>query len=488
MDISELSRRAFLGRSMTGIGSLALASLLNGDIWKSQAGAQGGIDGSSLGSRPSPLTPRPSAKRVIFLFMSGGPSHIDLFDPKPVLRAKHGQELPASVRGDQRFSANTQRQGRMPLVGSPFSFARQGRTGVEISELLPETSKIVDDIAIVRGMQTDSINHDPAVTFLLSGALQPGRPTIGSWVSYGLGSLNSNLPEFVVLLSGNGGQPLRARYWGNGFLPGNHQGVQLRSAGDPVLFVSNPPGMDGQSRRQLLDGLRDLNQLRLNALGDPEIATRIAAYEMAYRMQTSVPELMDIARESAATLEMYGAEPGRASFANNCLLARRLAERDVRFIQLYHRDWDHHSNLPRDLEEQCRLTDRPAAALIRDLKQRGLLEDTLVVWGGEFGRTAFCQGELTPNSFGRDHHSRCFTIWLAGGGVKPGLVLGKTDDFGCNVLEDPVHVHNLQATLLHCLGVDHARLTYRAQGRDFRLTDVGGEVVEKLLSNRKYGV
>jgi hypothetical protein len=423
----------------------------------------------------------PKARRIIFLFMSGGPSHIDLFDPKPRLRELQGQELPPSVRGDQRFSANTTRQGNFPLVGSPFEFARQGRAGAEISDLLPCTAEMVDDIAIVRSMRTDSVNHDPAVTFLLTGSLQTGRPSIGSWVSYGLGSLNRNLPEYVVLLSGSDGQPLRSRYWGNGFLPGGHQGVPLRSGGDPVLFVSNPPGMSDRSRRQLLDGLSELNHIRLEKVGDPEIATRINAYELAYRMQTSVPELMDISKEPAGVLEDYGAEPGRPSFAANCLLARRLAERDVRFIQLYHRDWDHHSNLPADLAKQCRLTDRPAAALVRDLKERGLLNDTLVIWGGEFGRTPFRQGEISAGQFGRDHHSGCFTMWLAGGGITPGLVLGKSDDFGFNILEDPVHVHDLQATILHCLGVDHEKLTYRSQGRDFRLTDVDGKVVEKLL-------
>ena len=470
--LQALTRRAFLGSSLTGIGGLALASLLRGEV-------------------PARVE-KPRAKRVIFLFMFGGPSHMDLFDPKPLLRELHGQELPASVRGNQRFSENTIRQGRLPLVGSPFAFARHGRTGAEVSELLPHTARIVDDIAIIRSMHTDSVNHDPAITCLLTGSLQPGRPTMGSWVSYGLGSLNRNLPEYVVLLSGGGGQPLRARYWGHGFLPGSHQGIQLRSGGDPVLFVANPRGMNAQNRRQVLDGLRELNQLRFDATGDPEITTRIQAYEMAYRMQTSVPDLMDISREPAGALEMYGARPGRPSFASNCLLARRLAERDVRFIQLYHRDWDHHGNLPTELRKQCLETDRPAAALIRDLKQRGLLDETLVIWGGEFGRTPFSQGPITPGSvgrigsnpsynFGRDHHPRCFTIWMAGGGIKPGTVLGQTDDFGFNILADPVHVHDLQATILHCLGVDHTRLTYRSQGRDFRLTDVEGQVVEKLL-------
>ena len=386
------------------------------------------------------------------------------------------------MRGDQRLSANTANQAELPLVGSPFGFTRRGKANVEISTLLPHTGQIVDDIALVRSLHTDSINHDPAITFLMTGGLQPGRPTLGSWVSYGLGSLNRSLPEYVVLLSGSGGQPLRSRFWGNGFLPSSHQGVEFRSGGDPVLYVRNPDGVSAQARRQVLDGIRELNQLQQGASGDPEIAARINTYEMAYRMQTSVPELMDISREPLPVRAMYGAEPGAATFANNCLLARRLIERDVRFVQLCHRDWDHHANLPSELEKQCRLTDRPAAALVRDLKQRGLLDDTLVIWGGEFGRTAFSQGKIAANNFGRDHHSRCFSIWMAGGGIKAGLTLGTTDELGYNVVADPVHVHDLQATILHCLGVDHTRLTYRSQGRDFRLTDVGGDVVSELLA------
>jgi hypothetical protein len=458
-----LTRRSFLCRSGISLGGLALASLLNGNL---------------LGAGPA-LAPR--ARRVIFLFMSGGPSHLDLFDPKPRLHDLEGQDLPGSFRQGQRFSANTNRMDRLRLVGSPFGFARHGRSGAVLSSLLPHTAQVADDIAIVRGMQTDEVNHDPAVTLLLTGHPQAGRPTLGSWISYGLGSLNRNLPEFVVLLSGGGGQPLRARFWGNGFLPGSHQGVQLRSGGDPVLYLSNPEGVSPAGRRQLLDGLRELNELRLGVTGDPEIATRIRSYELACRMQTSVPDLMDLAREPESVLRMYGAEPGRPSFAANCLLARRLAERDVRFIQLCHRDWDHHAGLPEGLQEQCRLTDRPAAALVRDLKQRGLLDETLVIWGGEFGRTAFVQGPFSTDGFGRDHHPRAFTMWLAGGGIKPGLSLGQTDELGYHVVEDPVHVHDLQATVLRCLGVDHERLTYRTQGRDFRLTDVGGRVVDKLL-------
>ncbi len=473
----DVTRRTFLGHSTSCLGGLALASLLNGRAF----GAATDPALKSEGALPA-LHFAPKAKRVIYLFMSGGPSHIDLFDPKPVLTKRTNEELPTSVRMGQRITGMTSGQARLLMVGPAYPFARCGKAGTELSTMLPHTATIADDIALVRSLHTEPINHDPAVTFLLTGNQQPGRPTVGAWLSYGLGSVNKNLPEYVVLLSGGGGQPLLARYWGNGFLPSRYQGVQFRSSGDPVLYVSNPRGIDPAARRELLDGVQELNRLRLGALGDPEIATRISAYEMAYRMQTSVPELMDIAREPKSVLDLYGAEPGKASFANNCLLARRLAERDVRFVQLYHRDWDHHGNLPAALKQQCRLTDRPAAALVKDLKQRGLLDSTLVIWGGEFGRTAYSQGTISKTSFGRDHHPRCFSLWMAGGGIKGGLTLGKTDDFGYNVVEDPVHVHDFQATVLHCLGVDHKRLTFRFQGRDFRLTDVHGNVVEKLLA------
>jgi uncharacterized protein (DUF1501 family) len=331
-------------------------------------------------------------------------------------------------------------------------------------------------------MQTDPINHDPAVTFLGTGNQQPGRPTMGAWLSYGLGSANSSLPAFVVLLSGGGGQPLQARYWGNGFLPGNYQGVQFRGQGDPVLYVSNPNGISQKTRRRLLDSIEALNRIQLGQLGDPEIATQIENYELAYRMQTSVPELMDISKEPQHVLEMYGAEPGKASYANNCLLARRLAERGVRFIQLCHRDWDHHGDLPNQIRRQAKLTDQSSAALIKDLKARGLLDETLVVWGGEFGRTTYSQGEITKTSFGRDHHPRCFSLWMAGGGIKPGITYGKTDDFAYNVVENPVHVHDFHATMLHCLGIDHEKLTYRFEGRDYRLTDVHGKLIPALLA------
>ncbi len=480
LDFDELTRgstrRQFLGRSTAGIGVMALASLLDRDLFA----AGPSEPWKTKGALPA-LHFAPKAKRVIYLFMSGAPSQIDLFDPKPVLKARTGEELPASVRNGQRITGMTSGQAQLLMVGASHDFKAFGQSGAELSVNLPHLGEIVDDIAIVRSMHTDPINHDPAVTFLLTGNQQPGRPTVGSWVSYGLGSENANLPEYVVLLSGGGGQPLLSRYWGNGFLPSKYQGVSLRSTGDPVLYVSNPDGIDPAVRRQLLDGVRELNQIRLDSVGDPEIAARISSYEMAYRMQTSVPELMDLARESKETLDLYGATPGKASFANNCLLARRLAERDVRFVQLYHRDWDHHGNLPNEIKRQCGLTDRPAAALVKDLKRLGLLDETLVIWGGEFGRTAYSQGKITPGNFGRDHHPRCFSMWMAGGGIKGGQVIGKTDDFAYNILEDPIHAHDLQATVLHCLGVDHARLTYRSQGRDFRLTDVSGKVVQKLL-------
>ncbi len=472
-----ITRRTLLGRTAHGLGSLALASLMNGGLRADDAAPRLATHGA-LGK----LHFAPKAKRVIYLFMSGAPSHIDLFDNKPKLKELSGEELPDSVRMGQRITGMTSGQKQLLLVGPAYPFKRYGQCGAEITELMPTIGGIADDIAIVRSMHTDPINHDPAVTFLLTGNQQPGRPTIGAWAAYGLGSENKNLPEYVVLLSGGGGQPLLSRYWGNGFLPSQYQGVQFRSTGDPVLYVSNPEGIDPATRRQLLDGVQQLNRLQLEAVGDPEIATRIDAYEMAYRMQTSVPELMDISQEPQQVLEMYGAEPGKASFANNCLLARRLAERDVRFVQLYHRDWDHHGNLPNELKRQCQTCEQASAALVKDLKQRGLLDDTLVIWGGEFGRTAYSQGNITKDSFGRDHHPRCYSIWMAGGGIKPGITYGKTDDFGYNVVEDGVHVHDFQATILHLLGVDHKRLTYRYQGRDFRLTDIAGNVVEKILA------
>ena len=472
---ATLSRRAFLTGSTTSHGAAALGMLL-ARSWHAGTGAAGPL--GALGG----LHHAARARRVIYLFQSGAPSHLDLFDPKPRLVEITGEELPPSVRQGQRITGITAGQKALLCVGSPFAFRRAGRSGVEISELLPHTAGIVDDITLVRSMFTEPINHDPAVTFFGTGHQQPGRPTMGAWVAYGLGSENENLPAFVVLTSGGGGQPLQARYWGNGFLQGNYQGVQFRSQGDPVLYVSDPPGLSQASRRRLLDAMQAFNRRQLGRLGDPSIATHIENYELAFRMQTSVPDLMDIGSEPESVRAMYGAEPGKASFANNCLLARRLAERGVRFIQLCHRDWDHHGGLPGGIRNQAGQTDRASAALIRDLKQRGMLDDTLVIWGGEFGRTAYSQGQITKDNFGRDHHPRCFSLWLAGGGIRAGTVIGRTDDFGYNIVEDPVNVHDLHATILHLLGIEHTRLTYRFEGRDYRLTDIHGELVPALMA------
>jgi Protein of unknown function (DUF1501) len=475
-----LTRRYFLGRSAAGIGTVALASLLN-DRLLNAATAQPVAE--ILGRPHIPAT----AKRVIYLSMNGAPSQLETFDYKPKLTEMFDADLPDSVRMGQRITTMTSGQKRLPIAPSVFKFSRHGEVGAWVSELLPHTAKIVDDLAIVRTVNTDAINHDPACTFVFTGSQLPGRPSMGAWVSYGLGSLNSNLPTFVVLhstwSSKRDAQAVFSRLWGSGFLPSKYQGVALRSAGDPVLYLSNPPGVDSESRRRMLDALAELNQKELAAVGDPEINTRIAQYEMAYRMQTSVPELTDMSKEPKHVLEMYGPDvhtPG--TVASNCLLARRLAERNVRFIQIFQRGWDHHGSLPTDMRLQCRDIDQPCAALIKDLKQRGMLDDTLVIWGGEFGRTVYCQGKLTREDYGRDHHPRCFSMWMAGGGIKPGIVYGETDDFSYNIVRDPVHVHDLNATILHCLGVNHERLTYRFQGRDFRLTDVHGKLVGGLLA------
>jgi hypothetical protein len=426
------------------------------------------------------------AKRVIYLFQSGGPSQMELFDPKPKLLQVQGTELPESIRMGQRLTGMSATQHSFPVVPSKYSFAQHGKSGAWVSELLPHTAKIVDDIAIVKSMHTEAINHDPAVTFFQTGSQIAGRPSIGSWVTYGIGSESENLPGFVVMISpgqGGGGQPLYDRLWGSGFLPSKYQGVKFRSVGDPVLYLSNPEGVTPEKRRVYLDALKSLNEENLRDAGDPEIATRIAQYEMAFRMQSSVPELTDLSREPDNVVDMYGPEARKpGTYAYNCLLARRLAERGVRFIQLYHRDWDHHGKLPEGLPKRCKETDQASAALVQDLKQRGMLDDTLVVWGGEFGRTVYCQGRLTKDDYGRDHHPRCFTMWMAGGGIKPGVVFGETDEFSYNVVEDPVHVHDLQATLLHCLGIDHMKLTHKFQGRSFRLTDVHGHVMKDLLA------
>ena len=471
------SRRAFLTRSTTGLGAIALATLLNPERRAVAAGARPGIPGVL-----DKLHVPPKAKRVIYLFQSGAPSHLDLFDPKPKLKDLTGTELPPSVRRGQRITGMTAGQKQLLCVGSPFAFKRFGKNGTELSEVMSHTGDIIDRVALVRSMFTEPINHDPAVTFFGTGHQQPGRPTMGAWIAYGLGSENENLPAFVVLTSGGGGQPLQARYWGNGFLPGNFQGVQFRNQGDPVLYVSDPPGLDRPARRRLSDAMQALNQRQLGRLADPDIATHIDNYELAFRMQASVPDLMDISKEPKEVLEMYGAAPGKPSFANNCLLARRLAERGVRFIQLCHRDWDHHGGLPDGIRNQAGQTDKPSAALIRDLEQRGMLDETLVIWGGEFGRTAYSQGDISKNSFGRDHHPRCYSMWFAGGGIKPGVVIGETDDFGYNIVRDPVSVHDLHATLLHLLGIEHKRLTYRFEGRDYRLTDIHGELIPALMA------
>ena len=481
-----LTRRQFFGRTATGIGTAALASLLNPQLFSAESAAipRGGIRPGTLGA----LHFAPKAKRIIYLVMSGGPSHIDLFDYKPKLKELNGTELPASVRMGQRVTGMTAGQKAFPCAASIFKFEQHGKSGAWVSELLPHIGSIADDIAIVKTLNTEAINHDPAITFLQTGSQQPGRPSFGAWLSYGLGSENENLPAFVVMISQGSGnktdQPIFSRLWGSGFLPSEHQGVRFRAGVDPVLYLSNPAGIDGQSRRDMLDGVAALNQIASQQLGDPEIDTRIAQYEMAFRMQTSVPELTDLSGESKETLDLYGLKEDGVDggFARNCLLARRMAERGVRFIQLMHRGWDQHSSLPGQIRGQCSDVDRPSAALIKDLKDRGLLDETLVIWGGEFGRTVYSQGALTATNYGRDHHGRCFTLWMAGGGIRPGISYGETDDYCYNIVKDPVHVHDFQATVLRCLGIDHTRLTYRFQGRDFRLTDVHGNVVKGLLA------
>jgi hypothetical protein len=473
----SFSRREFFGRFALGIGGAALMGLLNRDA---AAAAVAANPFKAILDAPH-IAPR--AKRIIYLFMSGGPSQHDLFDYKPLLNQMNGQDLPASVRMGQRLTGMSAHQATLPLAGSIFSFAQHGQSRAWVSELMPWTAKMVDRLCFIKSLHTEAINHDPAITFFQTGHQLPGRPSMGAWLSYGLGSANQNLPAFVVLISKDRiDQPLYARLWGNGFLPSIHQGVQFRSGKDPVLYLKNPEGISGQSRRKMLDRLAELHALQFEDLGDPEINARVAQYEMAYRMQSSVPDVMDISGEPQSVFDLYGPEarePG--TFAANCLLARRLAERDVRFIQLYHPGWDHHGGLPGGIRRQCKDVDRASFALVTDLQQRGLLDDTLVLWGGEFGRTNYSQGKLTATDYGRDHHPRCFTAWMAGGGVKPGLTHGATDDFGYNVVQDPVHVHDFQATVLHLLGIEHEKLTYRFQGRYYRLTDVHGHVVRPLL-------
>jgi hypothetical protein len=462
------SRRWFLGECGVGMGALALRALVGADAARAGTPAAG------------PLAPKkphhaPKAKRVIFLFMAGAPSQLDLFEDKPELVKFDGKLPPAELlKGYRAAFINP----NSTLLGSKYKFAKYGRAGAEVSELLPHFSKIVDDVTIVKSMQTDAFNHAPAQIFMNTGSQQFGRPSMGSWVTYGLGTENQDMPGFVVLQSGLKGPSGGAANFGCGFLPTVYQGVPFRSSGDPVLYLSNPPGVDRQTQRDSLDVLRRLNEERLAVVGDPEIATRINSYELAFRMQATAPDLMDLSKEDPKTLAMYGAEPGKASYANNCLLARRLVERGVRFVQLFHEAWDHHSGLKKGLEEQCKQTDQASAALVMDLKRRGLLDDTIVIWGGEFGRTPMVQG----GTDGRDHHPKAFTMWMAGGGLKKGHVLGRSDELGFNAVEDPVHVHDLHATLLHLLGFDHTRLTVRSQGRDFRLTDVAGDIVHKIIA------
>ncbi len=480
----SLTRRQFFGRSLSsissGIGLAALSSLVGSPIANANSLAGG--------TQPVLSAPhfRPRAKRVIYLFMSGGPSQLDLFDYKPKMLDWYDRDFPESIRLGQRLTTMTSGQARFPIAPSRFNFERHGKHGAWVSELLPHTASVVDDLTIIRSVHTEAINHDPAITFIQTGHQQPGRPSFGAWLSYGLGSVNHDLPSFVVLTSKwsakRPAQALYERLWGTGFLPSQHQAVRLRERGDPVLYLSNPAGVSGKTRRELLDRLARLNRARYEMTGDPETIARIAQYEMAYRMQSSVPELVDTSDEPQSVLDLYGPDVGTpGTFSANCLLARRLAERDVRFIQIFHRGWDQHGDLPGDIRLQAADVDQACAGLLKDLKQRGMLDDTLVVWGGEFGRTIYCQGTLSLSEYGRDHHPRCFTMWMAGGGVKPGFVYGKTDDFGYNIVEDPVHIHDLNATILHLLGIDHTRLIHRHQGRDFRLTDVHGRVLHDLI-------
>lgn len=470
-DSNVVNRRDMLRSFGHGLGSIALASLLSQDR----------VFGSDDITFPNMA---PKAKRVIFLFQSGAPSQMDLFDYKPRLNKDHGKELPPEVRMGQRLTGMSGYQASLPLVGSPFKFKQHGESGHWMSEILPHTASIADDLCFVKSLNTEAINHGPGVTMMQTGSQFPGRPSMGAWLTYGLGSETQNLPGFIVMVSKKrGGQPLFSRLWGSGFLPGKYDGVQLRPDKDAVLYLNSPGGISAKGRRKALDRIRELNELQLRKTSDPELETRIAQYEMAFRMQASIPEVTDISGETKETLELYGKDvntPG--TFAANCLRARRLAERGVRFIQIYHPGWDHHGGLPGGIRRRCKETDQPTAALIKDLKARGMLEDTLVIWGGEFGRTSYCQGKILPNNFGRDHHPKCFTMWMAGGGVNAGHSHGETDEYSYNVVNDGVHIHDFHATILHLLGIDHERLTYKYQGRHFRLTDVHGHVVKDLVS------
>ena len=460
-----LTRRNFLHRFGGGLGGLALANMLHAET------------GSKF-HHPA------KAKRVIYLFQSGGPSQIDLFDHKPRLIQETGKELPDSVRKGQRLTGMSGNQASLPLVGSPFQFAQHGKSGQWISELLPNTAKVADDMCIVNSMHTEAINHGPGVTFMQTGSQLPGRPSMGSWLSYGLGSMNENLPNFVTLVTKEkSGQPLVSRLWGSGFLPGKHAGTRFRSAKDAILYLNSPEGISRESRRNALNHLKELHEIQLERTGDSALETRIAQYEMGFRMQSSIPDVTDLGNEPESTFKLYGEDartPG--TFAANCLLARRLAEKDVRFIQLYHQGWDQHGGLPNAIKKQCKETDRASYALVADLKQRGMLDDTLVIWGGEFGRTNYCQGKFNKDNFGRDHHPRNYSTWFAGGGIKPGITYGQSDEYSYNVEDGGIHVHDFHATILHLLGIDHERLTFKYQGRHFRLTDVHGHVVKPILS------
>ena len=474
----NINRRKFLSRMSIGLGSAALGSLLIPGLFEGSAEEEAGF---------MPGIPHfaPKAKRVIYLFQNGAPSQLETFDYKPTLNKMMGQDLPESIRQGQRLTGMTSGQKSFPLVGSYYKFSQHGQSGAWVSEIFPHMAKIVDDLCIVRSMHTEAINHDPALTFFQTGAQQGNRPSMGSWVSYGLGTENKNLPAFCVLLSrGKGnGQGVYSKLWSNGFLDSIHQGVQFSSGENPILYLQDPDGMDREARRKMLDKVAALNEIQLKNFGDPEIATKIQQYEMAYRMQTAVPEIMDVSKESDDIVKLYGSEclvPG--TYAANCLLARKLSENGVRFIQLYHQGWDQHGNLPNEMRGQGKDVDQPSAALITDLKQRGLLDETLVIWGGEFGRTNYCQGAIKEDNYGRDHHPRCFTIWMAGGGIKPGMVYGETDEFGYNIVKNPVHINDFHATILNQLGFDHERLTYRFQGRRYRLTDVSGTVIKDIIT------
>jgi len=472
----KLERRNFLKSTAGGLGAMALGTLLSSSI------STKSFEQQILESLP---TIAPKAKRVVYLFMSGGPSQFETFDYKPGLAKLQGQGLPESVRNGQRLTGMSASQALLPIAPSFSEFKQYGKSNTWVSDLLPYTAQVVDELCIIKSMYTEQINHDPALTFFQTGHQLPGRPSIGSWLSYGLGSENKNLPAFIVLVSKNASrdQPLYARLWGNGFLPSQHQGVQFRAGNDPVLFLNNPEGYDGKDRKEMLQYLSELNNLQNDVWGDPEVDARMSQYELAFRMQTSVPDVMDTSTESDEIFELYGPDSReKGTFAANCILARKLLEKDVRFVQLYHQGWDHHGSLPQGMKQQCKQTDQASAALIMDLKRRGMLEDTLVIWGGEFGRTVYSQGKLDKENYGRDHHPRCFTMWMAGAGVKPGITYGQTDDFSYNIIKNPVHVHDFQATLLHIMGLNHEQLVYKYQGRRFRLTDVSGNVINDILT------